>query len=89
MTEEDKVEIARVRERLENWQASTSEYRKLLCEKITELREGQKEIFRILSGLPCKEQNAWYASMNRQMLFMWGVITLIGAAVVKILLKKI
>lgn len=87
MTEEDKVEIARLRERLDNFQTATVEYRRLLCEKIAELHEGQKEIFKILSGLPCKEQSAWYASMNRQMLFMWGVITLIGAVLVKILLK--
>lgn len=89
MSDEDKIQIAVLKERIDKWMDATIEYRKTLCDKISELKEGQIKMFQMLFDLPCKERRAWYSATNRQLLFMWGVITGIGGTIVAHILKKI
>lgn len=68
MYDENKIEV--LEERVTNWMESTTEYRKELCRKID-------NILQRLSDLPCKERKAWYESMEKQVTYMWIVITVI------------
>ncbi len=72
--DEIKTAIVKTATLVEERNTSAIEWRNNVCKKFD-------KIFEWLSELPCSERKAWYSSMNRQMLFMWGVITGMGAMV--------
>jgi len=74
---QDYGKIAVLEERVNNWMNTTTDYRRSLCEKIDELRAGQKEMNIALGRLPCGERKGWYNSTNRQIAFMWVMIMLL------------
>lgn len=63
----DDVEIRVLKERVENWMSTTTEYRKALCEKID--RIGQK-----FESLPCKERGEMYKSAKFAAKLIWGAV---------------
>jgi len=77
MDDDIKVQMAEVKRDLENWQANTLDYRKLLDNRIDMISQEVKEVIIKLYDLPCKERRGWYASMTKQMAFMWGAIVAI------------
>lgn len=70
------LEVASFTATVKAWMSSTDEYRKHLCDKIDVIKNSFAE-------LPCKERKAWYQGMNRQVAFMWVVITIFIGLVIK------
>lgn len=83
MSQDTEGRISVLEERVANWMSTTSDYRKQLCEKIAELKNGQDKIFCILDKLPCDKRSGYYQSISRQMKFIWGVVAGIVLAIIK------
>lgn len=64
MSEEDRISLARLEEKVNGWMDSTTEYRRNLTEKIDNLMSK-------FSHLPCKERGLGTK-------LMWGAIGVIG-----------
>jgi hypothetical protein len=62
-----KVEVAEFKAGINEWMATTTEYRKALCTKLDTLNNRFTE-------LPCRERKGWYTSMGKQVAFMWGLL---------------
>lgn len=60
---------------LKEWQATTTEYRKSLCEKIDKIKE---QIF----NLPCKERVSLYKNFGIQIKFLWALMIIILTAII-------
>ena len=58
-----------------------TDWRKLFCGKVEEIKNDVKSLLDKFILLPCKERKGWYQSMGRQVGFMWAVLALILAAV--------
>lgn len=74
MSEDDKVQIAILTERVNQWMLGTDSYRQSLCEKMTELKAGQVKMFQMMYDLPCKaraEATKWQTTLFT---LMWGAI---------------
>ena len=68
---------SKLEERVTNWMDSTQSYRKSLCEKIEELKQGQKETRDILSKLPCDARDEKLKSWGTTQLLLWGSIGIV------------
>ena len=66
--------IARIEERIENWMRTTEDYRRTLCEKITELRIGQNGRSDKVNDLPCKARAEMYKGFGLTMKLVWTAI---------------
>ena len=83
MSEDDKVSIARLEERVIGWMNSTDAYRNSLCEKMAELKVGQVKIFEMLYDLPCKERGEMYKGLGMREKLMWSSIGITFGVVIK------
>jgi hypothetical protein len=54
--------------------ASTEEYRRVLCEKISEIKAGQMKLFEMLYDLPCKARGEMYKSFALTQKLLWGAV---------------
>jgi hypothetical protein len=69
MNEDDKIQVAVLKERIDSWMESTEEYRRQLCEKIAELKLGQIKVMDVLYSLPCPERKEWSKGIEKTMLY--------------------
>lgn len=60
---------------LKEWQNTTTEYRKNLCEKIDIINK-------LLFDLPCKERAGLYKNFGIQIKFLWAIIVGILLAII-------
>ena len=68
MSEEDKISLARLEEKVTQWMETTTEYRVRLCGKVD-------SIFKKFDKLPCRERG-----LGTKLL--WGSIGIIGGILV-------
>lgn len=71
------TEVAEHRGKVDEFIHNTVGYRKDLCGKLEEIR-------RVLTVLPCREREARYIANDRQLKFMWGVLTFFVVATIGI-----
>jgi hypothetical protein len=64
MSEEDRIAVARLDEKVTQWMESTTEYRRSLCGKIDNL-------YKKFDNLPCRERN-----LGSKLL--WGAVGVIA-----------
>ena len=64
----DDIEIRVLRERVENWMSSTTEYRKALCDKMDKINEK-------MNLLPCRERVEHTNSIKLQLKAIWVIIS--------------
>ena len=83
MSEDDKVAIAMLSERVNNWIGSTESYRASLCEKMAELKGGQIKIFEMMYDLPCRERAEMTKSINLSQKLMWSAIGITFGILIK------
>mgnify|MGYP001463882506 CR=1 FL=1 len=83
MSEDDRVSIARLEERVIGWMNSTDAYRNSLCEKMAELKVGQTKIFEMLYDLPCKERSQIYKDLKLREKLLWGAVGMIVTVLIK------
>lgn len=72
--------VAVLEERVSNWMASTTEYRKSLCAKLDVVLKNQESICSRLDKLPCDMRKPMWDSINVQIKAIWcfiGAIVLI------------
>ena len=62
-----KTEVAVLKERVEGWMGSTTEYRQVLCKKIDSIKE-------VLASLSCPVHLAKIDGVYAQLKFMWSII---------------
>lgn len=74
MGEDDKIIIAKLEERLNNFMQGTNEYRISLCSKID-------KIMMALAELPCRERAEIYKGVKLREKLVWGAIGVLGAIV--------
>lgn len=67
MGEDDRILIAKLEERVENWMSSTNEYRLSLCHKIDKIMDK-------LAELPCKERSEIYKGIALREKLIWAAI---------------
>jgi hypothetical protein len=61
------TEIKVLSERVENWMSTTTEYRKLLCDKIDKINTK-------VELLPCKERGEMYKNAKFTTKLLWGAL---------------
>ena len=64
----DDVEIKVLKERVENWMESTTEYRKELCRKIDVITDK-------MNNLPCRERFESTRGIKMQLKAIWVLVT--------------
>jgi len=73
-----KLEIKEYIAGLKEWQKTTQEYRKLLCDKIdkidTALSNHITDITKKIYELPCKERSVLFISLSKQIRWIWGLL---------------
>ena len=62
------VQIEVLTERVENWMATTTEYRKSLCAKLDHINER-------MNNLPCKERIENTKSVHMQLKALWVLVS--------------
>jgi hypothetical protein len=67
MSEEDRTALVRLQTQVENWMATTNDYRISLCEKITKITDK-------LDSLPCRERGEMYKGMTLTNKLMWSAL---------------
>ena len=72
--EEQKIMLAVLKERVDEWINGSEQYRVTLCDKISELKNGQIKIFEMLYDLPCKQRAEMYKGLNLTIKLMWTAI---------------
>ena len=74
-----KTEIAVLAEKVNQWMDSTTGYRKTLCEKIekidNQLSTHVTTTIEKLNVLPCRERQAWYLSLSKQVRWLWALVS--------------
>ena len=77
MSDEDKIAIARLTERVDNLIDKSASNYVNKSEEMSEIKASQIKTFQMLYDLPCKERKAWYSLMNRTVWAIW--VVLVGA----------
>lgn len=67
MDENDKITLARLEERVENWMTTTTEYREHICLKLD-------KVVTAIGLLPCKERAEIYKGIRVGQKLMWTAI---------------
>lgn len=83
MSEEDRISLARLEEKVSGWMESTEIYRISLCNKIAEMRQAQIKIMESLYSLPCKERGEMYRGLGVREKLMWGSIGITFGIMIK------
>jgi hypothetical protein len=71
-----KTQLAVLTEKVTGWMETTTEYRKNLCNKVDIITKN-------FSTLPCSERKGWYTGMNKQIAFMWVILSGVVIALLK------
>ena len=71
MSEDDRIALARLEEKVDSIKKSDEIYRPSLCEKITELKLGQIKTFEMLYALPCKVREEKTKQETRTQTLLW------------------
>ena len=80
------IEFASFKATMDEFMKTTTEYRKQLCIKIdkidTALSNHITEVTEKINLLPCREQVGIYNSINKQIKYLWAIITGIMLAII-------
>jgi hypothetical protein len=71
MSESDIVAIARLEEKVDGIIDNDKEYRRNLCDKMAEMKLGQKEILDKVIGLPCVAREVRTKAETRTQALLW------------------
>lgn len=80
---EEVNKIAVIEERIDNWMVSTTDYRKLLCDKIEEVKKIVDNKDSIYSG--CMKKRI---EVSNSIFWLWGVVSIITLGLLWIVLKR-
>lgn len=77
MSDEEKIALARLEEKVTGWMETTTEYRKELCRKITELKNK-------VSDMPCREHIKTFEYLTNSIKLIYIILGIIVAFIVKV-----
>ena len=67
MSEDDRISLARLEEKVTQWMETTTAYRLSLCDKINKITDR-------LDSLPCRERGEMYRGLGITQKLMWSAI---------------
>ena len=67
--------VAILEERVSNWMETTTEYRKSLCGKLDIVLREISDMKETFAKLPCRERDSRYNAIEKQISFMWVVVS--------------
>jgi len=74
--------IAKLEEKVDNWQSNTLDYRVSLSKAIDEVKESNKDIMFAISKLPCDKREGTYMAITSQIKVMWAFLSAIVMVIV-------
>ena len=67
--------LAKLEEKVDNWQSNTVDYRVALSKAIDEVKESNKDIMFAISKLPCDKRSGLYDNLKIQVRVLWAFVT--------------
>jgi hypothetical protein len=68
--------------KVDQWMTTTQEYRVHQGEKIDHILE-------FIAKLPCEKRVGWWESMNKQITFIWGILSVVVFALIAMGVKAV
>ena len=77
MSEDERIALARLEEKVTGWMETTTEYRKSLCRKLDEVKTQ-------MANMPCKEHIKTFEYLTNSIKFIFIILGIMVGFIVKV-----